>query len=196
MPTLTPKTLDSILTLQLLIAWLGEERRLGWWRTQLLDEEMGIDVMTYDLGLSQPEWAAWRAAREAARRVDARLRAEHPDAAGLTSLLHWGVELDEQFDDRMAELRRSGKLPTEALPLLADLLGAHPYAPSWSPQAPEDHLQALPQASVERTTVGRRLRGPMPEPVACAQQLARAHLPLEPGPYPLPHRLGLWEPKT
>ena len=39
---------------------------------QLLDTYGGLDLFEQDLGFAQPEWAAWTAVREAARRADAR----------------------------------------------------------------------------------------------------------------------------
>jgi hypothetical protein len=78
-------TLDAVLTTQLVVAWAGEARcepkRLGWWETDLVDEAGGADLLRL-LAPTTWRWAAFEAAREAARRVDeqARKRMADPDA--------------------------------------------------------------------------------------------------------------------
>ncbi|WP_395830945.1 hypothetical protein [Archangium violaceum] len=47
-PNAPVSTLDTILALQLTVAWAGEGRcepaRLGWWQTDLVDEAGGGDL--------------------------------------------------------------------------------------------------------------------------------------------------------
>jgi hypothetical protein len=113
------KQLDALLTLQLSVAWAGEGRcepaRFGWWDTALVDEYDGLDLLTRLLP-ETGEWAALEVVRLVARQVDdeAREKAASPD--DVRSIYHLGFALDEQLDDRLAEHKRSGKKPTEALP--------------------------------------------------------------------------------
>ena len=82
---------DALLSAQIIVAWAGEghvgdERRLGWWRSDLVSEFGGLDLFQRLLPTTAP-WAVLQAVREAARRVDARelglhqipLRAHHQD---------------------------------------------------------------------------------------------------------------------
>ena len=72
----TAAELDALLTAQIAVAWAGEggdEPRLGWWRTDLVDEYGGEDLFARLLPHTA-RWAVLQAVREAARRTDARLR--------------------------------------------------------------------------------------------------------------------------
>jgi hypothetical protein len=85
MRTVPPSDLDGLLTAQLVVAWAGEngeERRLGWWDSDLTGELGGEDLFQQLL----PEtwaWATLQAARAAAIRRDVAMRAADPDPDGL-----------------------------------------------------------------------------------------------------------------
>jgi len=179
-----PAVLDEILSLQLLVAWAGEgqtePKRLGWWRTSLADEFGGEDLFKR-LTPRTWKWAVLEAARIAARFADAEARSHAADGDQLISLFHFGFELDEQLDDRLAELKRSERDPTEALPLLAATKRP------WNAEAFLGSLRDLGTATTAASSIGRRLKGSMPtSPVEVARQLAVAMVP--PGDrYPAPH---------
>ncbi len=189
-PASTPQVpvseLDSVLAVQLTIAWAGEtvggvggENRLGWWRTELTDPEAGGDFLARMLPRTHA-WAAFGAVRDAARHVDevARRRSGTPDA--MWSLFHFGFALDERLDARLAELRRAGALPREAL-------GATlPVADRFDRAAFTAWLGGLaPKVSTEVVPGGRRLRGRPSSPVEASRRLAAALVPFGPA-YPLP----------
>jgi hypothetical protein len=184
----TTESLDRILTLQLAIAWAGEGQtdppRLGWWRTALGDELGGEDLFKR-LTPRTWRWAVLEAARAAARKIDAEARNEAADADQLISLFRLGFELDEQLDDRLAELKRTMLDPAEALPELGE------RTRDWLAEDFRHWLAGLAVAEVAPTSIGRRLKGEPPEdPVAAARALAAAMAaPSE--RYPAPHfKLG------
>lgn len=179
-----PEGLDRILALQLAVAWAGEAQteppRLGWWSTSLCDELGGEDLFRR-LTPRTWRWAVLEAARSAARKVDAAARAEAADADDLVSLFRLGFELDERLDDRLAELKRSGASPTEALPDLAPLIA------TWDRSAFTAWGEQLGRPGTTPSSIGRRLKGDAPEdPVAMARLLAAALVPLA-DRYPAPH---------
>lgn len=184
---LSDEVLDELLTLQLLVAWAGEGQtdppRLGWWRTSLVDEFGGLDLFQR-LTPRTHEWAVLEAARDAAKHVDARSRAATDNADQLISLFRFGFVLDEQLDDRLAELKRSGRKPAEALPGLAQIAAA------WDRGSFEAWLATL-ETEHEKSPSGRRLKGGLPAtPLAAARALCGALRPLS-ATYPAPYyRLG------
>lgn len=180
----TDAALDAILALQLTIAWAGEARstppRLGWWDTDLVSEDGGGDLLAR-LAPRTHAWASLEAVREAARRVDAKARARLATPDRLRTLYFFGFELDEQLGDRLAELKRAGRPPAEALRLPTEL-GA-----SFSADELAELLGARGAASYETMPGGRKLRGARPEaPEAMAERLAAALVPFAPE-YPLPY---------
>ena len=138
MPSTTD--LDAILVLQLGVAVAGERAapgheppaRLGWWNTDLVDEFGGHDLLASLL----PEtwrWAALEGAREAARRTEsARFESAlgRPDLA--VSLFRLGYDVDERLAERLLELKRSRRPPTEAKPLHSAQLHLLPNAQATS----------------------------------------------------------------
>jgi hypothetical protein len=181
---LTTEALDQILTLQLLVAWAGEADtdppRLRWWRTAMADEFGGEDLFQR-LMPHTFRWAVLEAARLAATRVDARSRGRTADADQLVSLFRLGFAVDEQLDDRLAELKRGGLAPAEALP------GLRAIAAPWQREAFEAWLGDLPGADHATSPSGRRLKGQAPDdPLAAARLLGSALLPLADS-YPAPH---------
>lgn len=112
------ETLDAILALQLTVAWAGERNsrpsRLGWWRTDILDEAGARDLLSRLTPRTQ-EWAALEAVREAARRVDERTRLRSATPDRVVTLFHFGFELDEHLGERLAGHKRSVATPADAL---------------------------------------------------------------------------------
>jgi hypothetical protein len=117
--------LDEVLSLQLLIAWAGETPggdapRLGWWRTDLIDEQGGHDLLARLLRRTH-QWAGLVAVREAARALDLRRRSESGNPDGRLTLFHFGWALDEALNERLALHVREARPPADALPSLATL---------------------------------------------------------------------------
>jgi hypothetical protein len=181
---LPPSTLDHILTAQLAIAWAGEsgeDPRLGWWRTDLASEFGGEDLFRRLLPNSWP-WAVLQAAREAARRHDATGRGKDADPDRIVSLYRLGYELDERVDERLRDLKASGKPPAEALPALRELI-----TPEWDRAAFAEWIQAHSPPKVDAAPAGRRIVGSPPESVELlVDHLVGALAPLGDA-YPLPH---------
>ncbi len=174
--------LDLVLAYQFAVAWAGEgrcqPRRLGWWDTDLIDEAGGGDLLAR-LAPHTHAWAAFEAAREAARRVDEKARRRMADPDAVRTLFFLGFDLDEALADRLAALKRDGKTPAEVLPF--------PFAPTAFSR--EALAAALTQPGAEPHTVvpgGRQLRGTAPtEPEILARRLAAGLVPLG-DQYPLP----------
>jgi len=124
--------------------------------------------------------------REAARRVDAKARGRHGDPDRLRTIFFLGFEVDERLDDRLGELRRSGRAPEEALPL-PHRLGAEFDAgalPALLAPGEKAAFEAVPP-------IGRKLRGAAPAAVDdLVARLTAALVPVADG-YPLPfYRTG------
>ncbi len=172
--------IDQILALQFALAWAGEGQcdppRLGWWRTDLVNEYGGGDFMQR-LAPRTHRWAALEAVRRAARLTDQRAHSHE----NVRTLYRWGFELEEQLDERIRELKWSQVPPEEALKLPISVL----------PTARFDRAaleQALgPQGDYTVQPGGRELKSPMPsDPAEAARCLAAAMLPL-PASYPAPY---------
>lgn len=182
---MTPTQLDAVLEIQLAVAWAGEALtsppRLGWWRTAMVDEFGGEDLLRR-LAPRTWRWAALEAARAAAKRVDetARQAAEDPDH--LVSLFRLGFEIDERLDERLLELKQGDGTPAEVFPALAALVAA-----PWSKDQFVAWLAQRGEVAFTTTPTGRRLRGEMPDdPSVAVAQLAAALRPLT-STYALPH---------
>lgn len=183
-PLLARTALDQILAVQLIVAWAGEggtdPPRLGWWRTSLVDEFGGEDLFRR-LTPRTWRWAVLEAARAAARLVDAEARSHAGEGDQLVSLFHFGFVLDEQLDDRLAELKRSAAEPSEISPLLGRL------SRPWDAAEFLQDLGGLADVSVAPSSLGRRLKGQLPaDPVVAARMLAAALAPASeryPAPY-------------
>lgn len=184
MPRISTQAIDRILATQLLVAWAGEgicePRRFGWWDTDLIDEAGGGDLLAR-LAPRTHAWASLELVRSAARRVDALARSKHGEPDKLHTIFFLGFATDERVADRLAELKRQGRAPHEALPLPFQL-GA---------QFPQDEVLAfLTQAGPARfepvPPVGRRLIGTPPRnPDEMVLHLAAALVPVADA-YPLP----------
>lgn len=188
--SIAPEHLDEILSLQLVVAWAGESPagehpRLGWWKTDLIDAEAGGDLWKRLLPRTH-RWAGLDAARRAARLTDERLRKANARADDMLSLFHFGFELDEALDERLAHHRLEAQLPVEVLPLLQvtarpldkDALHAQLFTPGL-----DTSFTVLP--------AGRQLKRLSPgEPQQLARRLACAMLKDAPASYPLPFVLS------
>jgi len=185
-PAPTTAALDLLLTAQIAVAWAGEghigdEPRLGWWRSDLTSEFGGRDLFERLLPRTY-RWASFQAVREAARRADAeqRERAHNPD--GVISLYSLGFDLDELAEERLQTLKRGELPPEDALPILRTILTA-----TWDPAAFTVFLQSHGKADFKVEPLGRRLVGAQPPLLDdLVQRLLAALAPLAPA-YPLPH---------
>jgi hypothetical protein len=177
-------TLDRILTAQLAVAWAGEageERRLGWWRTDLVSEFGGEDLFRRLLPGTW-RWAVLQGAREAARRHDAARRSQEHDADRILSLFHLGAELDERLEERLRDLKRTGKAPTDVLSGLREVISE-----DWDQSAFAAWVSTHGEVGTVAAPAGRRLRGEAPGSMEQAiDKLIAGLVPLGPD-YPLPH---------
>ncbi len=176
--------IDLLLTAQLAIGWAGERgevRRLGWWRTDLASEFGGRDFFSRLLPHSW-EWAIFQSFREAARRRDEELRKQAHDADRIISLFNLSFEIDERVDERLADLKRAGRPPVEALPGLAEVM-----AESWDKEHFAEWVQAHGKAGFVQAPIGRRIKGTVPDSLELlVRHLIAACSPLT-DEYPMPH---------
>ncbi len=180
----TTKTLDSILALQFSVAWAGEALceppRLKWWRTDLVDEAGGGDLMQR-LAPRTHRWAALEAVSRAAFLTDQKARSQMANPDGVITLYFWGFELDEKLAERLRELKWGVKDPEDVLPLAMSIL------PSARLDLGQLEKALAPQPDYTVQPGGRELKGPAPsDPAEAARLLAGALLPL-PAVYPAPY---------
>ena len=175
--------IDLALTAQLVVAWAGEtgeEKRLGWWRSDLISEFGGEDLFRRLLPSTGP-WAVFQGAWETARRRDAELRRQDHDPDRIISLFNFGFEVDERIEERFQDLKRSGRNPHDALPGLAVV------GDGWSRARFLEWVEGHGDAEVTPAPIGRRLKGLPPsglEPLV--RKLVAALAPAVES-YPLPH---------
>lgn len=179
---LTNSDLDTILALQLTVAWSGERAgepaRLGWWSSDLVDPLGGADLFSR----LTPRTAAWTPlilVRKVAQRVDDEARAKLARPDDVWTLFRFGFDVDEQLDERLAHHRQHRHEPS-------DVLGARYLHGEWSRVRLEGLLGGLGKPNVELTPAGRRIVGRMASPLAAAELLAAAFAPLS-DTYPMPH---------
>lgn len=176
--------LDEILALQLTVAWAGEglaqPPRLGWWRTDLIDELGGGDLFAR-LTPRLQRWSALEAALETARRVDEQRRREVADPGKVHTLFHLGFHLDERLGTRLSVLKSSEAPPEQALPFPLDRKAA------FSRDSLATVLGGLfPGVKYATVLGGREVKGAaLSEPVTLARQLAAALVPFA-EQYPMP----------
>src|SRR5689334_18925175 len=119
-PVTPSSTLDTVLALQITVAWAGEgrcePRRLGWWPTDLVDPAGGGDLLARLLPRTHA-WASLEAVREAARRADAQAREALANPDRLRTLFFLGFEIDELLSERLTSHKRAGTAITHVLPL-------------------------------------------------------------------------------
>lgn len=156
----TTAALDHALTAQIVVAWAGEngeEGRLRWWKSDLVSEYGGKDLFIRLLPDTW-DWAVLQAAREAARRHDGARRAMHHDADRILSLYALGFESEEWLEERLQDLKRSGRTPSGALPGLVDTVGEN-----WDPKQFALWVEAHGRAKYSTVPVGRRIETALPE---------------------------------
>jgi hypothetical protein len=182
--TVPPSDLDGLLFAQLAVAWAGEkgeDRRLGWWDSDLTGEMGGEDLFQQLL----PEtwaWATLQAARAAAIRRDAAMRADDHDSDAVLTLFAQGFAIDELVEERLRDLKRSGQSPLDALPGLREVIGK-----SWNRERFAEWLDGFDAPESEATPIGRRIKGPLPDGLdRRVRKLLGALKPLAER-YPLPH---------
>jgi hypothetical protein len=144
-------------------------------------DELGGEDLLRRLTPRTWRWAVLEAARVAARTVDAEARSHAAEGDQLVSLFHFGFAVDEQLDDRLAELKRSAADPAEAMPELGAI------SRPWDAAGFLQGLGALVEISITPSSVGRRLKGEPPsDPLAASRMLAAALAPASeryPAPY-------------
>lgn len=179
--------LDRVLIAQLAVAWAGEDMRLGWWKTNMVEEFGGVDLLRR-VAPSTWAWSVFQAAREAARRVDAKLRAQSHDADAVLTLFHLGVDLDEHVEARLQELKRSGQPPRQALPALAQILPEeYDDEDAWERETFAAWVSTHGDADFQDTPIGPKLRGALPDQPSALIRALIVGLGALPDAYPLPH---------
>lgn len=176
--------LDSILALQLTIAWAGEAMaeppRMSWWETDLFDEAGGGDLFARLFARTR-RWASLEAIRKAAISADTRARLSMAEPDEVRTLFFWGFDIDEALRDRLSFHKHSGADPVKALPIPVDLDA------EFRREDLEEALR-LPGREVRFKVVpgGRELSDSLPEPPKLkAKYLSSAFLPLA-DHYPAP----------
>jgi hypothetical protein len=181
---LAAEKLDVVLALQLTVAWAGEKnarpQRLGWWRTDILDETGARDLLSR-LAPRTQEWAALEAVREAARRVDERMRLRSATPDRILTLFHFGFDLDEHLGDRLAAHKRSLAPPADVLGKLWGMTKDFDVAAfeGWC-----NRVGARPKT--EDTPEGRRLVTAPSDPLVLVRAFVSALVPFT-SEYPMPH---------
>ncbi|MCB9604559.1 MAG: BREX-6 system BrxE protein [Sandaracinus sp.] len=185
-------TLDFVLDVQLAVAWAGEglksERRLGWWAS-MFAFEFGGDALFADLLPNTHRWAVLRAAREAARRKDAELRAKADDPDRLVSLFRLGFALDEALEERFADRVHDDPRREHTSQALAALIDTEFSSDAFAHflEGALGKLKLPSRVDFAASPTGRRLSGEPPTDARLlVAKLAGALLPLAEA-YPLPH---------
>lgn len=182
-----PEELDQVLAVQLLLAWAGEtpggdHSRLGWWKTDVIDDEGGGDLWKRLLPRTH-RWAGLDAARRAAYLTDEVLRRPAKNADLQRTLFHFGFEIDEALAERLAHHVVEARNPAEVLPLLRAIETRFDRTAVLKLLAIGAH-----DASFKTVPGGRQLKKVANEPLpALARRLAAALLtdPVPPT-YPVP----------
>lgn len=184
--SLSVEQIDDLLAAQLIVGWAGEsggedERRLGWWRSDLISEFGGQDLFERLLPHTW-QWAMLHAVREAARRHDQQIRDQDHNPDRLLTLFSLGFDVEERTDERLQDFKRSGQPPEECLPELKSVLEA-----GWSVEAFEKWVAKRGKADFTKQPAGRRLVGKMPASLTEAtSRLVAALAPID-KTYPMPH---------
>lgn len=179
----TQAELDQTLTAQLIVAWAGEageEKRLGWWRSDLVSEFGGEDLFRRLLPNTFP-WAVFQGARETARRRDAELRKQDHDPDRILSLFSFGFELDEHIEERFQTLKQLGKNPHDVLP------GLRLMARGWNRTQLQTWIHEHGTVESTPTPTGRRIKGLPPGRLELLVSALVAGLAPLTETYPLPH---------
>ncbi len=175
--------LDEILVLQLTVAWAGEgycePKRLGWWKTDIVDSAGGGDLMQRLLPKTFA-WASLEAARETAIRADAKVRSKMGTPDKMRTLFFLGFDLDEQLGERLAHHKRNGVEPKEALRFDVD------FNSVFKKDTIGDLLSGLANTKYTIVPGGRQLTGAKPKsPDQLVKNIAASLVPLT-NEYPMP----------
>lgn len=193
-------TTDRILALQFLVAWAGEGQcepsRLGWWRTDVVDEMGGGDFFRRLVPRTHL-WASLEAARRAAKLADRKARSLMADPDGVRTLFFWGFELDERLTGRIRDLKLAEKEWPDGRIERQDPASVLPWPEGLRPgdgfdrRRLEEVLGALaPGAGYQALPTGRQVKGSLPEdPAQAARVLAACLAPLGPAYTPSFFRL-------
>lgn len=178
-PTITDQTLDTILTLQITVAWAGEALtdppRLKWWRTAIMDDLAGADLFARLLPKTR-HWAALEAVRAAAIQTDQKLKTQLANPDTVRTLFSWGFVIDEKLAERLMQHKHSLDPPETRLALdLKAPFDRHAFEQAI--RRPDVKYDVLPS--------GRHVKNPPDDPAEAARVLAAALLPLA-DQYPLP----------
>lgn len=123
MDVLSDATLDEVLAIQMTVAWAGEsgadplpgvKARLGWWRSDLVDEMGGQDLLRR-MFRRTGAWAALASAREVAASTERTLRQHLGEGDQVVSLFNLGFAADEALTHRLRTLKRL-QADTDTLP--------------------------------------------------------------------------------
>lgn len=176
-------TLDQIIAIQFTVAWAGEALsdppRLKWWRTDLVDEYGGGDLLER-LAPRSHKWASLEAVREAAILTDKKARQRMADPDKVRTLYFWGFEIDEQVTERLRALKMSQRDPAKALPIPLD------FSSEFDKDELEKYLKSDVPADFMVQMSGRELKQSLPDDLSlAAKTLATALLPLS-EEYPAP----------
>ena len=177
--------LDKILAMQFTIAWAGEglsdPRRLDWWKTDLIDEDGGGDLLKR-LCPQTHQWVSLEAARKAAIQVDRQKHTAMAQPDQLRSLFFWGFEVDEKLQERILWHKHRLKPPGAVLPVPIDII---------SKNFNRDSLAYALQVEAEKPTYrlgpgGREILNKLTDnPVRIAQLLGATLIPFS-DDYPSP----------
>jgi hypothetical protein len=184
-----PESLDQILALQFLVAWAGEglsePRRLNWWRTDLIDDIGGGDLLKRLLPKTY-QWATLEALRQSAIRLDRQKRLNLAEPDKVRTLFFWGFTEDEQLENRFQIYKREGRSPAEVLPLSMEL------GSNFDQNILEQSIH-LPGQEPKYKIVpgGREIQEPIPSSLELrVEKLVASLLPIA-EEYPMPfYRLG------
>jgi hypothetical protein len=175
--------LDTILALQITIAWAGEglcePKRLNWWRTDLIDKNGGGDLCVR-LFPKTHVWAALEAVRQVSIQQDRQARWDMANPDAVRTLFFWGFTVDEKLAERLT-FHKKERTPLAALPFPIDI------GSSFSRTDFEEAIR-IPNQKIafQVTPSGRQVTDTMPEALnLCAKKLAAALLPLA-DDYPMP----------
>lgn len=177
------ETLDRVLALQLTVAWAGEglcePKRLDWWKTDLVDELGGGDLLSRLLPKTH-KWASLEAVRKAAQHADQKARSKLANPDKVRTLFFWGFHVDEKLDDRLAFHKKSGRHPSDVLEFPMSL-GADFDKTSF-----EGFAKSLDGGKHKVAPSGREMAGNVPAQLdEQAAKLAAALVPLADS-YPMP----------
>ena len=184
-----PESLDQILALQFLVAWAGEglsePQRLNWWRTDLVDDIGGGDLLKR-LFPKTYQWSALEAVRQSAIRLDRQKRLNLAQPDKVRTLFFWGFTQDEQLENRFQIYKRERRSPAEVLPLSMEL------GSNFDQNILEQSIH-LPGQEPKYKIVpgGREIQEPIPSSLELqVEKLVASLLPIA-EEYPMPfYRLG------